>query len=241
MQLQLYLHYMRHSLLGFEFAIPSKFLSIAIQWIPWFVSTQILVFYFSDLYARIWRYTSLFDLYAILRASLLASCINFIYVFISFGNDGYPRSVLLLYFILNTISVIGVRLSVRVYFSHFQTEIFQKISKDTKKLILIGAGKAGEKTARELLTHARNKYKLVGFVDDNFEKQGALIHGKKVFCSIKNLKNLKIHYDELLITMPSANGDQMRQIVKTCKGTGKRYRTVPSMYELIDGERLLTR
>ena len=59
----------------------------------------------------------------------------------------------------------------------FKLEIFQKNRKDKKKLILIGAGKAGEKTARELLTHARNKYKLVGFVDDNFEKQGALIHG----------------------------------------------------------------
>ena len=122
-----------------------------------------------------------FSIYAILRASLLASCINFIYVFISFGNDGYPRSVLLLYFILNTISVIGVRLSVRCYFSHFQTEIFKKSVK-IKKLIY-GAGAAG-KISKAILVEEIN-IKLFGFVDDNFEKQ-TLIQGKKVpLCSIK--------------------------------------------------------
>ena len=226
-------------LIRFEFVIPPNFFNTLLNWSPWFVCSQICVFYFSGLYARIWRYTSLFDLYAIVKASLFSSVIIFIYVLISFGNDGYPRSVLLLYFILNTVLVIGARLAVRVYYSHFENDLFQNIKKDKKRLILIGAGKAGEKIARELLTHARNKYKLVGFIDDNLDKHGALIHGVKVFCGLKNLKNLNVYYDELLITMPSATGDQMRRIVKTCKDTGKRYRTVPSMDELIDGEMTL--
>ena len=63
---------------------------------------QSICFYFSGLYARLWRYTSLFDLYAILAASLIAGSLNIIYVFVTMGTYGYPRSVLFLYFLAAT-------------------------------------------------------------------------------------------------------------------------------------------
>ena len=73
-------------------------------------------------------------------------------------------------------------------------------------------------------------------MDDNPQKHGALLHGKKIFCGVNDLLNLKISYDEILITTPSATGDQMRKIVDICKRTGKRYRTLPSLPELINNE-----
>ena len=69
-----------------------------------------------------------------------------------------------------------------------------------------------------------------------WKRNGALLHGKKYFVPYQNLPNLKIHYDELLITAPSASGDQIRRIVDICKRTGKRYKTVPAINEIIDGE-----
>ena len=60
------------------------------------------------------------------------------------------------------------------------------------------------------MTTSRHQYTIVGFVDDNVEKHGALLHGKQIFCSIDDLPNLKIKYDEILITAPSATGDKMR-------------------------------
>ena len=63
------------------------------------------------------------------------------------------------------------------------------------------------------MTTSRHQYSIAGFVDDNVEKHGALLHGKKIFCSIRDLLNLKIKYDELLITAPTASGDQIRRIV----------------------------
>ena len=97
----------------------------------------------------------------------------------------------------------------------------------------------GEKIAREIMTTSRHQYSIAGFVDDNLEKHGALLHGKKIFCKIRELPNLKVHYDEILITAPSATGDQMRRIVEICKQTGKRYKTVPAINEIIDGENSL--
>ena len=106
--------------LRFEFSIPQEFLSVLYSWILWFSIIQVIVFYFSDLYARIWRYTSLFDLYAIITSVAISSIISFLLVFFTMGTAGYPRSVLILYFLLNSISTTLTRLSVRVYHSHYK-------------------------------------------------------------------------------------------------------------------------
>ncbi len=223
-------------LIRFEFKIPDQFSAVLIEWMPWFILSQIIVFYILGLYARIWRYTSLIDLYAILGSSVASFSLSLIFVFFAYGMIGYPRSVLLLYLILNTLTVIALRLSVRVYYSHYHKSNTTKHSAPKKILLLIGAGKTGEKIIRDIRATSRNQYTVVGFVDDNPNKHGALLHGKEIFCSVNELPNLDLKYDELLITMPSANGDQMRRIVKICKQTGKRYKTVPSMAELIDNE-----
>ena len=223
-------------LLRFEFSIPEEFLHALYSWIPWFCLSQVLVFYLSGLYARIWRYTSLFDLYAILSASITSSCLAIVIVFLQMGSVGYPRSVLIIYFILNVSLVIGLRLVVRIYYSHYHKDSINQRSIERKVLLLIGAGKTGEKIAREIRTTSRNQYVLAGFIDDNPEKHGGLLHGKKIFCSVKDLADLNIHYDELLITSPSASGNQIRRIVKACKATGKPYKTVPGIGEMLDGE-----
>ncbi len=222
-------------LLRFEFYIPSKFLIILLYWVPWFAFIQIIVFHLYSLYDRIWRYTSLIDLFAIIRSAAISSVVASSGILFSLGSTGYPRSVLILYFVFNTILSCLIRLSVRIYFSHYQNDSFTKHSKK-KTLILIGAGKTGEKIAREILSTSRHSYVLAGFVDDDFEKIGALLHGKKVFCSVEKLPDLKLKYDELLITAPSATGDQIRRIVKICKQTGKKYKILPALNELIDGE-----
>ena len=223
-------------LIRFDFSIPENFLGIFYEWMPWFIAIQLFVFVFAGLYARMWRYTSLFDLYAIMYSVTTASALSLIYVFIFTGSGGYPRSVLLMYYILNTIVTVATRLSVRVYYTHYHKNSVLKNSKPKKTLLLIGAGKTGEKIAREIMTTSRNKYSIAGFIDDNVEKHGALLHGKKILCGIGDLPNLKINYDELLITAPGASGDQMRRIVDICKKTGKRYKTVPAINEIIDGE-----
>ncbi len=223
-------------LLRFEFTIPSEFSGVLLNWIPWFTTFQIIVFYFTRLYARIWRYTSLFDLYAILGSVAISSALALSFVFFTMGQSGYPRSVLILYFILNSIFTVGSRLSVRVYYSHYHDEAPFRIQNEKKSILLIGAGKTGEKIAREILTTSRKKFSLVGFVDDNLEKKNALLHGRTIYGNVASLLDISVRYDELLITAPSATGEQMRRIVEICKQTGKPYKTVPGMSELIDRE-----
>jgi len=223
-------------LLRFEFVIPPEFISVFVKWLPYFILSQAFAFIITGLYHRISRYTSLFDLYAILWSVTLSCSIVFMGILFTMGSAGYPRSVLVLYFLLNTILTTGVRLGVRVYYSHYHKDSIYKNPVKVKRLLLIGAGKTGDKIAREILTSSRYHYTIVGFIDDDIEKQGALLQGKRIYSSIKDLPNLKIPFDELLITSPSATGNQMRRIVEACKQTGKRYKIVPGLDELIDGE-----
>ncbi len=223
-------------LIRFDFSIPITFLEKFFDWVIWFSFLQIIIFYFAGLYARMWRYTSLFDLYAILFSVTAVFVASVIFVLIDSGSNGYPRSVLLMYYILNALVAVGIRLSVRVYYTHYHEESPLKNPNQKKVLLLIGAGKTGEKIAREIMTTSRHQYSIAGFIDDNVEKHGALLHGKRIFCSIRELPNLEVKYDEILITAPTASGDQIRRIVDTCKQTGKRYKTVPAINEIIDGE-----
>ncbi len=223
-------------LIRFDFSIPKIFFDMFLSWAPWFILLQISIFHFAGLYARIWRYTSLFDLYAIVSSVTVVCVFSFVLVHVFNNPNGYPRSVLLMYYILNSLATITIRLSVRVYFSHYHHQSSVHYTSPKKTLLIIGAGKTGEKIAREIRTTSGDQYSIAGFVDDNIDKHGALLHGKKVFCSTRELPNLKVEYDELLITAPSATGDQMRHIVDMCKRTGKRYKTVPGIGEIIDGE-----
>ena len=65
-------------LLRFDFSIPDQFLKVLLIWLPVFSLIQVLIFQFSNLYKRLWRYTSLFDLFAIFKTVFVSSSVSFI-------------------------------------------------------------------------------------------------------------------------------------------------------------------
>jgi len=222
-------------LLRFDFSLPAEYTHLYLVWLPVFITVKLASFAFFGLYRGIWRYTSLWDILNIGKAALSASILIILLFGFSVGFSGFPRSIFLLDFIITMISIGAVRIAVRVYFSHFQEEAAHRQTVDKKRLILIGAGNTGEKIAREIINSNSAPYSIVGFVDDSSDKRRAMLHGYKVLGAVHELDRISLPYDELLITAPSATGEQMREIVKHCKKTGKRYKTVPSLAELIDG------
>ena len=221
--------------LRFEFSIPQEFLAILYSWVIWFSVIQVAVFYFL-IYMQEYGVIRVYLTYMLLSHQLLFHALHRFYSFFSQWEPQDIRSVLILYFLLNSIFTTFTRLSVRVYHSHYKIGLISKSKLSKKSLLLIGAGKTGDKIAREILSTHRHEYYIVGFVDDDPDKHGSKLHGKKIFCGLKNLPDLKIKYDEILITAPTATGDQMRRVVTLCKLTGKRYKTVPGLSELIDKE-----
>jgi len=236
-------------LIRFEFNIPLYFLSLMKQMLPWVLLVKLGCFYFFGLYRGMWRYTSIVDLLNTIKATTVSSILIVSFILFKSRFIGYSRSVFLIDCCLTILFICGFRLSVRLFFEHFSKEqpspidflsvlkLLSKRIKDSKNLIIIGAGDCGEKIYREIRDNAFLRYNVVGFLDDSKRKIGRTIHGIPVLGRIDDVTAIikKVNADEGLIAIPSAQGEQMRRIVTLCNSSGISFKTIPSYGELIDG------
>ena len=222
--------------LRYDFSIPAKSITGLGTYLLWALPVKLSVFYFFGLYRGMYRYTSIWDLINIGKATVIAALIiNSVFLIIPLFRV-IPPAILFLDFILTTGLIALVRLSVRMYFSQVAVTSPMKMKKQdgTPRLLLLGAGNTGEKIARDILSNFSDDYQIVGFLDDNPEKIGSSIHGIPVIDRIITIDKLSLEFDEILITAPSTTGDNLRRIIDLCKVTGKRFKTVPSLNELIN-------
>ena len=99
------------------------------------------------------------------------------------------------------------------------------------RALVVGAGDAGEAVVRELSRPTHGGHVIVGFVDDSPEKGHLVIHGRPVLGTIAALPELVREHsiDEVLIAMPSAEGETIRRVYDLCAASGARVRTLPSV------------
>jgi FlaA1/EpsC-like NDP-sugar epimerase len=110
-------------------------------------------------------------------------------------------------------------------------------------VLIAGAGDAGEMVVREMRTSHMVSLEPVGFVDDNPFKQGVVIHGVRVLGNLAKIPELveKHLVQEVIIAMPAAPGDTIRQIVRLCEQAGVPSRSVPGIFELLEGRVSISR
>jgi FlaA1/EpsC-like NDP-sugar epimerase len=227
-------------LLRFDFSFPGMgLLGTLLLWLPIILVSKLGSYLIFNLYKGMYRFTSLWDIGNVIKANLLASVDIAIIMGLFRGFEYFPRSIFIIDLILSTLFISSNRIAVRLYYSHFSPSARQKQSlsrgKTKTKLILIGAGRAGANIAREIIDSPRSPYQIIGFLDNDVRKHGTTLHGKKVFGKVADIESFHLDYDELIITAPSATSAQMRAIVDTCKETGKPYKTLPNLAEIIDG------
>jgi len=207
------------------------------------IGVKLTIFWFFKLYRGMWRYTSLVDLLNVLKAGLLSSVALVLIILFLYRFVGYPRTVFVIDVILTLLLVGGIRIAIRLFKSDhfFPFWISRPLdARRGRKLLIVGAGHAGEKAMRESLDNPGLKVRVVGFLDDDKNKQGKAIHGAPILGAIDDIEQIDISYDEILIALPSAKSVEMRRIVSLCEKTGKRFRTMPSLGELINGKISMT-
>jgi len=103
------------------------------------------------------------------------------------------------------------------------------------KIIIVGAGKAGELIAGDIKNDESSPFKIVGFIDDNKDKLGQQVDGIKVLGSTDKLAELVKANDvqEVLIAIPSERGKVIRQIVESTTGLGLTYKILPRLPEVL--------
>ncbi len=189
---------------------------------------QALSYWYFGLYRGIWRFASMPDLKRILQSVFIGALVSYFILFIWLRLDGIPRSTLVLYPML----LMGGLASVRLLYRWLKDRRFDLSSVEGKRVLVLGAGQAGELLVRDMLNSG--KYIPVGFLDDDRKKKGMDIRGVRVLGSLSDLASLApdLNIDEILIAMPSAKTTLLQQMVKTCADLHLVCRTVPSLQEL---------
>lgn len=225
--------YLLAFLLRFEFGLPSRAWNLFLQTAPLLLLTRLAIFGWFHLYEGLWRYVSMRDILAILKAGTLSSLAFGGVVLMIFGND-FPRSVLVLDWILCLALVGGVRLGLRA----FRESIGRGQQPLARRALIVGAGDAGEMLIREIHRNSALAYDVVGIVDDDSRKQGRRIHGTEIVGTVDQLPQLSRSREiqEILIAIPSATREQERRILNYCRESGVTFRAVPALNDLLWGK-----
>ncbi len=235
-------------LIRFEGAIPSQLLHCFLLTVFWMIPVYISLFYLFGLYKGMWRYTSVLDSVNLFKAMVLATGAVMLSILLIYRFQGFSRSVFIINGILVFLLVGGFRIFIRIVFTqngglYLLARSGHPLVKGTKKLIIVGAGSAGEKLIREVMENKGLEYHIVGLVDDDPLKLKQTLHGVSVLGAIDQLKEIvrKYKVDEIAIATPSATMSQMRKIVAVCKSAGVPYKTLPGMADIIQGKITLSK
>jgi len=146
---------------------------------------------------------------------------------------GYPRSVFIIDWALVILLTGGLRFALRALKE--TTPLFKPAG---KRLLIVGAGDAGDMLLREIKKNKSLEYNPVGFVDDDPNKAGVKIHGVPVLGRAQDIPKLisSRGVEEIIIAIPSATGSQMRRIFGYCRESKAKFMTIPPLKEIIGGE-----
>lgn len=202
----------------------------------WFLMTAIslVVFYFFRLYKSVWRYASIGELMQVIMAVFVNTALIVSYFVGTQVN--ISRSVYIFYGILSMIFVGGFRFSYRLLRRIKNNELISNTP--SKRVMIIGAGDAGAVIIRELKNHVQLNSKPVAIIDDDKSKEGTMIFQVPIVGQRTDIIRIaeKMKIDEIIIAMPSASKQSVREIVEECRKTKCMLKTLPGIFELIDGK-----
>ena len=168
----------------------------------------------------------------------LGMTLFFLRVYSPFTEFPFPRSTLLVDYIISFFLIGSIRVSKRLVLEGIKSPFKSKNGKIA--VLIYGAGGAGEQIVREMQRNKNPNYLPMGFIDDNPVKQGVNIHGIRVLGKGEDIpticKNNKV--DEILIALPSAHSREIKKIVEDIRELNLigKIKILPSVTDLIDGK-----
>ncbi len=218
-------------LLRFDGQVPASAWAVQVQMLPWLLLARTGGFVAFGQFRGLWRYASFYDLRVMIMAVLSSSCAFFVLVRWVFAERGYPRSVYLMDGLVLVMLLGTLRMARRAYHE-------LRMSPGSKKVLIVGAGNAGELVVRDMLHSKDYNYHPIGFVDDDPGKQGERIHGVPVLGKRADLARLieKTKPDDVLIAMPSAPPAVIQEVVRALQGFHLNINTLPNLSEIVSGK-----
>lgn len=222
--------------------IPSEYLMAFIKFAPFYTVFSIIVFYMMHMYNSLWRFASFNELTSIMMATVVTGTAHVV------GITLFVRRMPIAYYVFGIcaqfIFTTGIRFGYRfVNLERAKREKTEKSAHVKHHVMVIGAGAAGMTVLRELHNSRELTSRACCVIDDNPNKWNRFIEGTPIVGGRDTiLENVeKYDIDTIMLTMPSASAKDKRDILNICKGTNCELKSLPGIYQLANGEVLLSK
>lgn len=228
-------------LLRFDFKVPQEYIGFfKLSIIPVIIISIICNGVFH-LYDYIWKYASVDELISIVYSVSLSNIIFIVYsYFISYKllssvHYRFPATVHIILWVLSILALGGTRFMYRIIGRNDNGESVQH---NVSNVLIIGAGDAGAMLIKEIKKHQSLNYNIIGLVDDDLSKIGQVINGIKILGTRDKVLEIceNNNVEEIFIALPSAPLTERKEIYNACKKTGCKLKTLPGIYEIINGD-----
>ncbi|GAB4224615.1 MAG: nucleoside-diphosphate sugar epimerase/dehydratase [Acidobacteriota bacterium] len=223
-------------------------LDLALRALPLAIVTKLVFFAALGTYGTLWRYSSVNDMFRLIRATFFATLALFTLLYVV--GLRVPSGVMIVDFVFTLVAAGLVRLAPRIVrermgqgpLAYLPDPLRRLLSSGSpgsseRRILVVGAGDAGENLVREMVRNERLGMFPVGFVDDDPLKKGLRIHGVKVRGTRHDIPRLVEQHqvDEILIAIPSATAEDIRPIVDIARDTKARIKILPDLASLVHG------
>ena len=218
-------------------AVPDYYLEIIWETLPLTIPVAIAVFSFFRLYSILWNYAGATELLYLTAACIIDSIFNTLIILFLYRRIDYPvpRSWYFFY---------GAWLFALMFLSRYAQRGIKTLinrrnhAEKMKRVLIVGAGEAGNAIIKEIVNSPYVNMKIVGIVDDDVTKHGKFMHGIKVVGDRNDIVDIaeSQRVDEIIIAMPTVSAMETKKILDICKQTGCELKRLPGMYQLVNGD-----
>lgn len=221
----------------FEYdTIPSYFLETIFRFLPFNIICTVTIFYIFRLYHSLWAFAGENELQNVVVASFLASAVNGIGLFVV---KEQPKAVPDSYYFMYTFLLITFTFISRFSYRFLRSKKHKmQNKKNATRVMIIGAGEAGNTIIKEIVSSNFSTMAIGCIIDDDPKKWGSFIQGIRVAGGRDKILECVDLYsiDEIFIAIPSASKKVIREILEICKETECKLRSLPGVYQLVNGE-----
>ena len=205
-----------------------------VKMLPLTLPCALLIFNLLDLYTSIWSFVSEQELVRVAIACSLVSVEWWFFHWI-FGRC-LSLSFAFFFALLLLFATSGIRVSYRVIRHLLKRRQMRHVPK--RRTMVIGAGEAGATVIREMQRSGFSENRAVCIVDDDASKLDRTLYGVKVVGTLDDIEEMAQKHDieDIILAIPSMPLKKQRELLNRCKETGCRLKTLPALYQLVNGE-----
>lgn len=216
--------------------IPADYMRHFLMYIPIHTVLGLFIFSMFRLYNSLWQYASFEEAYAVIFACLTVAVVDFGLSNL-LGLD-IPRSCYIISGFLMIVFAASSRFLYRIL-RKWKNQRKEKKAETTRKIMIIGAGEAGDMLIREINSSSFMRgCRVVCVIDDDPNKIGQYIHGIRVAGGRDMIREAakKHRANEIIYAIPSSTPESRAEILNICKETSCNLKTLPGVYQLVNGD-----